>query len=467
MRDRLRPGRHLGYRRHALCPQLALCGKFAHLPSTPLNLVYIPSVISRRLISPALILSIVLGLIPSLAASPAHAAPAATATVNAATVGPGAPMRLRPYDADRPFGPEGPTFAEVAGIEVHPDMLNSGCTQGAVGEVELLGGGTQRVMITAGHCLIGEQQNGILMGATVYAPTRDGYIPIGTIDLVHTANLPGGYDNIATAARKAPKTEDWGVVVLDAGALVDGSASSLDRHGAGPGAPATLHGVRDYRTLAPGEFAVDNFGQPVCKEGSISGRSCGIQLFYTENNVWSWALDYASGDSGGINYDPRTGEVIGVTSLGLGPIGTAQRVDRALEQAYEIPDGAVNTRFRTAAPEHPRADFVTANEEEEFFKQYIVDHNPDVSYEDFRRPDPREQFESAVAAAQTDAGVIAQDVRDFAIVGAVAAASGVPLDEISAAGQSFAENVTAYAGAHVDNIANTGLYWALSELGYE
>ncbi len=110
-----------------------------------------------------------------------------------------------------------------------------------------------------------------------------------------------------------------------------------------------LTGVRDYPDLAFWEASADNFGQPICKDGNTGGRACGTQLFRTQNGIWSFGLNYENGDSGGVNFDPETGEALGVTSMGFGPIGRAQPVDLAIEEGYGIPDGQVNEYF--ALPE--------------------------------------------------------------------------------------------------------------------
>lgn len=423
-------------------------------------------VISRRLTSPALLLAAFLSIISAGQAPIAEAAPSGGPAdlARAAIAAPGAPIRVRPFDPAAPFGPGNASFKEVTGLNVHPDMLARVCSQGPVGTVSLIDGTTQRVMLTAGHCLAAEDPTGMLYGRTVHAPVRGGYQQLGTIDLVHTNGLPSGYDTLGTSARKALNAEDWGVVVLDEAAATDGAASSRDKFGSAPSTPVPMTGVRDYRTLAPGEIAFDNFAQPICKDGTMKGRKCGMQLFYTANNVWSWNLSYGTGDSGGINYDPNTGQIIGMTSLGMGPVGTAQRADRALEQAYEIPEGDVNNRFTPAAPAPERADFVSVEDEKNQFNQHIAEHNPGVNPEMLEPPTPRQQFDTAVSNAASDAAVIAGDIRDFAVVGTVAAASGVPLNEIADAGNTLANAVGTYAAAHATNIVNTGVYAAFEEL---
>ena len=420
----------------------------------------------RRFSSPAIVFAVLCSLIPATQAPSATAEPVSNqgTTASPAIAAPGAPMRLRPFDAASPFGPGNATFKEVTGLDVHPDMLARVCTQGPVGTVTLPDGTQQRIMVSAGHCLVAEDVSGMLMGRNVDAPVRGGYKKLGSIDLVHTNGLPSGYETLGESTQKALRAEDWGIVVLDDGAGADGSASSRDQFNRGPSAPVTLTGVRTYRTLAPGEIALDNFAQPVCKDGSTKGRTCGVQLFYTANNVWSLNLGYATGDSGGVNFDPNTGQIIGVTSLGLGPLGTAQRADRAIESAYALPAGKVNDYFTPAAPNRNRADFMSIKDEEVEFNRYFTEHNPGLSPEMIAQPTPRQQFDQAVANATADVDVIAADLRDFAVLGAAAAVAGVPLDQIADAGNTLANAVGNYAGAHVNNIVNTGVYAALDGL---
>ncbi|SIS38422.1 hypothetical protein SAMN05444817_10176 [Corynebacterium appendicis CIP 107643] len=384
-----------------------------------------------------------------------------------AEAAPGAPMRVRPFDVDYPYGPEAGEVYEMTGIHPHPEMFTKTCTQGPVGDVALESGGTQRVMLTAGHCVTGISDQGILMGQDVYAPVRGGYQRIGGTGLVRTVNVPGGYDSLATTARKARNSTDWGIVVLDPSTPADGAAASRDKFGANPSAPVPLTGVRDYPTVAPGQIRLDNFGQPLCKDGSMGARKCGYQLAYNSDTVWSWALDYKPGDSGGVNFDPSTGQIVGMTSMGIGPLGAAQRADRAIEEGYGIPDGQVNDKFTPAPPAESRADFVTGEEEKAEIEQYLVDNNPDVPEEAFTPPTAKEQFDGAVHAAGRDAGIIAGDAQTLAVSAGVALAAGNATPaEVGEAANRFGTIAGAYASAHADNIAAAGLNWALDELGY-
>lgn len=384
-----------------------------------------------------------------------------------ATAAPGAPMRVRPYDPEHPFGPDLPDTYELTGVRTHPETFTKVCSQGPIGDVALDSGGTQRVMLTSGHCVAGLSDQGVLMGQDVYAPVRGGYERVGTVGLVQTVNVPSGYDGLSVAARKARTSTDWGVVVLDPAVAVDGTAASRNRFGEDPSTPVPLTGVRDYRTLAPGEFRLDNFGQPLCKDGAIGARKCGFQLLYTSDMVWSWGLDYAPGDSGGVNFDPSNGQIVGMTSMGVGPLGAAQRADRAIEAGYGIPDGQVNEKFTPAAPGEKRADFISAAEEKAEVEQYLRDNNPTFTEEQLTPPTPKQQFDTAVHAAKQDAAAIAGDTQTFAVSAAVALATGEATPtEIGDAAHRFNNAVGTYASAHADNIAGAGLNWALDELGY-
>lgn len=249
---------------------------------------------------------------------------AATPAAHAATVGPGAPMRV-PDATSQPPGV---------------------CTQGVPGT-------TRTVMVTAAHCLIGD---------TVHAPLAAGDSVIGHLDatsgaLLIDATLPPLQLLQAMAADLVHP--DWATVTL-----IDGV--DWTRVSQSTGGPAVeLTGVRDHRRLAPHEVSPDNFGQPICKDGTVSGRSCGIQLARTRDTVWSYGTFYESGDSGGPNFDPRTGEAIGLTSLSLGPLDRSQLLDSALEDAYVLPDGEVNQHFRLPEPAvGHRGDFRTVAEDE-------------------------------------------------------------------------------------------------------
>ena len=421
------------------------------------------SVIVRRFFSQVALLGLALSVTPIAQAVP----DSGTEKQVNAIAAPGAPMRVRPYDVEYPFGPEYPDVREVTGLNTHPEMFTKTCTQGPVGDVALDSGDKQRVMLTAGHCVTGISDQGVLMGQDVYAPVRGGYQRVGGTGLVHTVNVPSGYDGLSTSLRKARNSTDWGIVVLDPSTPADGAAASRDKFGGHPSTPVPMTGVRDYPTLAPGQIRLDNFGQPLCKDGAMGARKCGYQLAYNSDTVWSWALDYKPGDSGGVNYDPKTGKIVGMTSLGIGPLGAAQRADRALEEGYGIPDGQVNEKFTPAPPADERADFVPGEEEKAEIEQYLRDKNPGLPEEAITPPSPKEQFDGVVSAAQRDAATIADDTRTLAVSATVALATGGATPaEVGDTVNRFGTIAGSYASAHADNIASAGLNWALDEMGY-
>ena len=110
--------------------------------------------------------------------------------------------------------------------------------------------------------------------------------------------------------------------------------------------------------------------------------------------MWHFGVGYESGDSGGINYDPRTGEAVGLSIIGFGPLGNSQQVDRAIEDAYGIPDGQVNEAF-TPAADAQRADFAPLYEE-------VAQSSPQAP-QLVDGPQPRELLDRAVIGAQADA----------------------------------------------------------------
>ena len=42
-----------------------------------------------------------------------------------AIAAPGAPMRVRPYDVEYPFGPGYPDVRETTGLDTHPEMFTN------------------------------------------------------------------------------------------------------------------------------------------------------------------------------------------------------------------------------------------------------------------------------------------------------------------------------------------------------
>ena len=143
---------------------------------------------------------------------------------------------------------------------------------------------------------------------------------------------------------------------------------------------------------------MDNFGQPICKDGATTGRPCATQIGRSRNAVYSWNLGYKPGDSGGVNFDPRDGAVIGISSMGIGPVGKAQQADRIIEDAYGVPDGQVNEVFKVTESSAPRAEFTPSGVEEQRVDDEIRRLNPG-----YAPLEPRAEFRKAVGAAQRDA----------------------------------------------------------------
>ena len=269
------------------------------------------------------------------------------------------------------------------------------CSQGPVGTVRTPDGQVKRVMVTAAHCIESKSKT---VRPVVFAPVREhgkvGYPRVGDVDRQRTP-FPLGNGELMDFYRIIDEP-DWATVRLAPGVEASGVSSSVDQKGRGPSAPVAITGVKDYRNLRGDELiSFDNAGQPICKDGMRTGRSCGVQMFRTQNFVWHFGVGYESGDSGGINYDPRTGEAVGLSIIGFGPLGNSQQVDRALEDAYGIPDGQVNEAFTPAAPA-PRADFAPLYEE-------VGQFSPDKAPQLADGPQPRELLDRAVMDAQADA----------------------------------------------------------------
>ncbi|AKK11711.1 chymotrypsin family serine protease [Corynebacterium uterequi] len=280
----------------------------------------------------------------------------------AATVAPGAPMVV------------------TAKVPTHPalpaELDTARCSQGVPGTITLADGTKREVLVTAGHCvaaLPGTQSQGqFVPSGVVYAPKKDGLELIGTADQWHIdfAANPGAplspmlLLDLMTGA-------DWGVVTLEPG--VDGTrvADSIDAAGKPSGHPVELTGVVDFPEVAPWGSSADNMGNPICKHGQTSGHSCGVQLFRTTDAVFSTGMNFEHGDSGGVNYDPRTNRVIGVTSQELSSISRTQPLDSALAAAFGVPDGHVAERFTLPASTAAHdGDFKPLNEEMAEFNQW-------------------------------------------------------------------------------------------------
>lgn len=198
------------------------------------------------------------------------------------------------------------------------------------GTVTLADGTQKDILVSAGHCVYGVETVSEV-GDTVYLPTPEGDVVIGHPDAGGPITVGDEEDfSLLEGMNQAFNSPDWGTVELEPGVTTTRLSDSVDMYGNSHGEPVELTGVRDYEDLGFWEVSADNFGQPICKDGNTSGRSCGVQLFRTQNGVWSAGLNYQNGDSGGVNFDPETGEALGVTSMGFGTIGRAQPIDLAI-----------------------------------------------------------------------------------------------------------------------------------------
>lgn len=332
---------------------------------------------------------------------------------DAATAAPGAPMRVH---------------ATEPSIEDLPIELDSGmCSQGPVGTVTQADGTQSQVMLTAAHCTTALDETWIPT-ESVFVPRPEGDELIGhrgphELENGETGNFGVDMVNLVTGP-------DWSVVNLLDGVSTTRMADSVTHAGTPTGAPVELTGIRDYQNVPRGQVSVDNFGQPICKDGNNSGRSCGYQVFRTQHAVFSYGLDYANGDSGGINYDPNNGEAIGVTSQGWGPIGRAQTADAALQDAYGIPDGQVNEHFQLSESVEPHdTNFRTLNDDDAAAADWINQNYP--------APDFRGEFDAEVANAQADAAKFGAELQagvangDFAAVESTASEAAATAEQYS------------------------------------
>ncbi|KQB85358.1 hypothetical protein [Corynebacterium oculi] len=289
------------------------------------------------------------------------AAPVATA----AEVAPGAPMKiyLEPE--------EGSPLAEAP-----QEFLNSTCSQGLPGTVTLEDGTRKDVLISVAHCLVGEEQDSVTLKPEVYARTPEGDKLIAVRE--HGEEVPGFPDDLGDIERLRLffDTDDAASAELVEGVHTTRVADSVDQYGQSHGEPVTLTGIRDYPALGPWQVSFDNFGQPICKDGQTTGRTCGVQLMRTQNSLWS-LNEIAGGDSGGIQFDPETGEALAMVSYGLSfsnMLSVSQPIDRTIEQLYGVPDGQVNERF--ALPESTEGhDPVRVYEEEKQQKRQWAEEN--------------------------------------------------------------------------------------------
>ena len=205
-----------------------------------------------------------------------------------------------------------------------------------------------------------------------------------------------------------------------------------------------LRSIRDRSTLPHNTFSTDNFGEPICKDGATTGRSCGTQIGRSRNGVYSWGLNYDFGDSGGINYDPSDGAVVGVTSMGLGPLGKAQPADRIIETAYGVPDGKVNEEFKLEDSTAPHTNFTPLDTEQKQITDTVRQNNPDLPIYT-----PEEAWNKAVETAQADAAVVADRAGK--------------VDSVESA-QKLADTAAFAANHHAAQLTATGVNYALSNV---
>lgn len=235
------------------------------------------------------------------------------------------------------------TAPEEMPIEIPQDFNVVGmCSQGVSGTVTLPDGTQQNIMVSAAHCIKGVE--GEEEVAYLYSPKEGGNQLIAVPGRGEKMSNGAGEDffDIRPLVFSAP---DWATAELSPETEMTRVSDSVDQYGRRHGEPVLLTGVRDYRDLGEEEISFDNFGQPICKDGASSGRTCGVQFMRTRHALWSTNLGIP-GDSGGINFDPITGEALGASSTSfLGLLMTTQPFDVALEEAYDIPDGQVNERF--------------------------------------------------------------------------------------------------------------------------
>ncbi|KQB85359.1 hypothetical protein [Corynebacterium oculi] len=312
--------------------------------------------------------------------------PVFATTASAAEVAPGAPMRMATDGLDDRVQEE---VGEVP-LEI---ITTASCSQGISGTVTLDDGSQRNVLVSAGHCLYGIEGEGVETYPEVYAPLSEGRKLIARRehgDKVYPVPEGGGID----AVIRQFDGPDWATAEVVGDADMTRVADSVDQYGRRHGDPVVLTGVRDYRDLEKWEVDFDNFGQPICKDGQTSGRTCGAQLMRTSNGIWHTNL-YLSGDSGGVNFDPVTGEALGVTSIGIvGLIGRAQPMDVALEQAYGIPDGQVNERFTLPESTDQHSQAYTLKEDTEQIDEWAEQNLPEdmlVSEEPLALEDAQEQ----------------------------------------------------------------------------
>lgn len=332
--------------------------------------------------------SFVAGATAAVAALAVFAAPMATAggpagaaQTGKALAGPGAPIRLQEFEPDLTIDYFGHPIA------LPPEAAHASCSQAFTGTAIGPNGVPVRVMFTASHCLQAIEEDAVLL-PSVYSPTRDGLTRIGAT--FQTSNF-GAFeddDSLEVALQKLLNEPDWGTVLLDDGVVDTRAAQSRDRFGGPRSEPVELTGIRDWRNLGPREISFDNAFQPICKDGMTTGRTCGTQIMRTRHAVWIVGIGYDHGDSGGVNYDPVTHEVIGITSQSLGLLNRAQPADIAIEEAFGIKDGEVNKHFRLTDSTTEHGEFTNLADEAAAVDEIVIEQMlaaPPVDVEAERR----------------------------------------------------------------------------------
>lgn len=366
--------------------------------------------------------------------TPAHAAP---------LVGPGSGLRMLPDQ------PETTIVIQDKTYHLSEEFSAWTCSQGPSGTVLTGTGERIPVMLTAGHCISELDSSDDPLRPEVYVNlSTEGYRRVGMRDKVGRINLDDKNTPLHLLPNDLLNSHDWGTVRLDPGVTASRSATSRDQFGGRESHPVAMTGIKDYRTLGPTEVSVDNFGQPICKDGILSARSCGTQLARTRYGVWSWGLTYEKGDSGGNNYDPRTGEIIGVTSMGLGPLGRAQPADVILEEAYGVPDGRVNEHFALPEDTTPAAPQKSLADEQRALQTELEGQGLEIpELPDFRKEFNDELGRAHGTAEQTAAGL----------------AQAASASDVDAAARTLQE-AHDKAAAHADRLGAYGLGIVISEI---
>lgn len=278
-----------------------------------------------------------------------------TPVASALTMGPGSPIVVPDQNAtkvDNIFYPTGLCSTSIPGTIVGVDNQR------------------ERVLITAGHCVStlpsSNSNEGFTPSSEVYTPTPQGDEKIGTVskkDFITQEALERNFEQgLHTGFNGMYNTPDWAFISLDDDVETTSYSYAVDEYGQNGGEPVQMTGVQDYPRLGTYEVSADNFGEPICKDGVRTGRSCGVQLFRTQHGIWATDINIDKGDSGGNAYNPETSQAIGINSMGVGPVSRYQPIDTAIEDAYGVPDGQVNDYFQIENSNAPRTETPTMQE---------------------------------------------------------------------------------------------------------